>query len=242
MTLNILTINKVQKFIAHKKKKKKLEDEQKNNEDSYEDSDHSKAERNITNVFLDAVKLAKEKAINETNNNIGNSDHGHNSSDSQRFSKDNSIQSNPKFINNSEEESIRSLMSINSKTERNIINHLRGAKIVPENSNMRLDRQDSKSTVKNSEQESNGNLVENSSLNLSPIINTFIKIPVESFEEVVKSNIINKYGHIDATKNYTVLNELSIGSYFGEISALTNLPVTASVHTASNTICARIHK
>lgn len=42
--------------------------------------------------------------------------------------------------------------------------------------------------------------------------------------------------------NYSVVNELESGSYFGEISMLTNLPVTASVHTASAVVCGRISK
>lgn len=42
--------------------------------------------------------------------------------------------------------------------------------------------------------------------------------------------------------NYTTLNELEDGKYFGEISLLSNLPATASVHTVSNTIWAKLHK
>ena len=52
----------------------------------------------------------------------------------------------------------------------------------------------------------------------------------------------NKYSFIDETKNYANLNELKTGSYFGEISALNTLPITATVHAVSNTIWARMHK
>ena len=61
MTLNILIINKVQKFIAHKKKKK-LENKEEDGEDSYEESE---PEQNIANVFLEAIKRAKENAKHE---------------------------------------------------------------------------------------------------------------------------------------------------------------------------------
>jgi len=45
-----------------------------------------------------------------------------------------------------------------------------------------------------------------------------------------------------ADKNYAVMNELKNGNYFGEISLLTNLSVTASIHTVSNTVWGRVHK
>lgn len=40
-----------------------------------------------------------------------------------------------------------------------------------------------------------------------------------------------------ANLNYTVINELSKSNHFGEISVLTNLPVTATIHVVSTTIC-----
>lgn len=43
-------------------------------------------------------------------------------------------------------------------------------------------------------------------------------------------------------KNYTILNELEKGKSFGEVSLLTNLSATASVHTITSSICARLQK
>lgn len=43
-------------------------------------------------------------------------------------------------------------------------------------------------------------------------------------------------------KNYQVINELSAGNYFGEISVMTQLPATASIHAVSKSICCRISK
>ena len=40
----------------------------------------------------------------------------------------------------------------------------------------------------------------------------------------------------DNKENYKIINELSTSDYFGEVSLITNLPVTATVHAISNTI------
>ena len=40
--------------------------------------------------------------------------------------------------------------------------------------------------------------------------------------------------------DHKVINELSQGDYFGEISLLTKLPPTASIHVISNTICFKL--
>lgn len=37
-------------------------------------------------------------------------------------------------------------------------------------------------------------------------------------------------------ENYKIINELSVSDYFGEVSLITNLPATATVHAISNTI------
>jgi len=44
------------------------------------------------------------------------------------------------------------------------------------------------------------------------------------------------------SKNYTIINELGEGKYFGEISLLTNLPITATIHWISDVICGHLSK
>ena len=55
-------------------------------------------------------------------------------------------------------------------------------------------------------------------------------------------SIITQHASFRNNPNYTVINELEMGDYFGEISWLTNLSVTASIHTVSKTICGRLNK
>ena len=43
-------------------------------------------------------------------------------------------------------------------------------------------------------------------------------------------------------KRYKIINELEKGDYFGEISLITNLPITASIHTINMTICGVLTK
>ena len=59
-----------------------------------------------------------------------------------------------------------------------------------------------------------------------------------------KSNVelVSKVARINLDKNYTTLNELGVGDYFGEISLMSKLPATASVHTAANTILVKLDK
>jgi hypothetical protein len=38
------------------------------------------------------------------------------------------------------------------------------------------------------------------------------------------------------SKQYTIINELSKSDYFGEISIMTKLPATATIHVVANTI------
>lgn len=149
------------------------------------------------------------------------------------------LKNNFQGFNNSNEESIGVLIPKHLKTEsKTKIN--KGTKIFPDS---KPERQDSKSTVKSSGQNSNEIEINNHSpQQIPPEFNIMRKISMYILNEDKKDSIINKYGNIDHSKNYTVLNELAIGSYFGEISALNNLTVTASVHTASDTICARMHK
>ena len=45
-----------------------------------------------------------------------------------------------------------------------------------------------------------------------------------------------------SNKNYHVINELSEGKYFGEISLLNGTHTTASIHCVSDVICAKINK
>ncbi|CAI2365644.1 unnamed protein product [Moneuplotes crassus] len=219
---------KVQQYIAHKKKQC-LDD----------DSDHSfeepVVEEKITNVFMEALRIAKEKAAQEANNQCPDG------SDAVVVTEIQKTENNLKILNQSEEDSIGCLVPNKSKTERNFINS-NDAKIVPSSLVTKMEMQDSKSTVKSSGHESSSNLVDEPTFphNMSPTKNTKVANEVH-FENPIKS-IINKYGRIDDSKNYTVLNELEAGTYFGEISALNNLPITASVHTAGDTICARMHK
>ena len=44
------------------------------------------------------------------------------------------------------------------------------------------------------------------------------------------------------SKRYKIINELEKENYFGEISLITNLPITASVHTVDLTICGVLSK
>lgn len=64
------------------------------------------------------------------------------------------------------------------------------------------------------------------------------KLPATSSKSIIATHAsFNR-----SNKNYVVVNELESGSYFGEISLLTNLPATASVHTVSNTVCGRMSR
>jgi CRP-like cAMP-binding protein len=44
------------------------------------------------------------------------------------------------------------------------------------------------------------------------------------------------------TEKYKIINELSYGSYFGEISLLTNLRRTCSIISVSVSVCGAINK
>ena len=44
------------------------------------------------------------------------------------------------------------------------------------------------------------------------------------------------------SKHYTIINELSKSDYFGEISILTKLPATATIHVVANTICCSLER
>lgn len=55
-------------------------------------------------------------------------------------------------------------------------------------------------------------------------------------------NIMSAHVSFRNDRDYTVVNEIEKGSYFGEISLLTNLSCTASIHTVSNSICGRMSK
>ena len=37
--------------------------------------------------------------------------------------------------------------------------------------------------------------------------------------------------------NHHVINELSAGEYFGELSLISNLPATSTIHVVNSTIC-----
>jgi CRP-like cAMP-binding protein len=62
--------------------------------------------------------------------------------------------------------------------------------------------------------------------------------PLSKQESSVRAtkSILHQHLSFKGKKNYTVVNELSPSSYFGEISVLTNLPVTASIHTVSDVV------
>ena len=46
--------------------------------------------------------------------------------------------------------------------------------------------------------------------------------------------------NLSTCRNYTVINELTTSDYFGEISVLTKLPATATIHVVSHTICCEL--
>lgn len=64
-----------------------------------------------------------------------------------------------------------------------------------------------------------------------------------SFKKIKSKRSIvytNQTEGLRANKNYTVINELTTSDYFGEISVLTKLPATATIHVVSHTVCCEL--
>ena len=218
MIMNIMIINKVQKFIAHKKKKKNPETD----EDSYEETEQNEPEQKITNVFMEALRMAKEKEKEKREMKASEIDNGDLSSDPNRYNNDYMSHGESKGFNNSEEESIGNLIPRNqAKTERALNNMKLINKVVPTTQEINIERHDSKSTVKSSGQGSNVGINDDMIFDFNPQSSKVLKRSHKTqIEPMLNSTIITEFGNVDETKNYTVLNELQMGDYFGEISAL----------------------
>ena len=69
-----------------------------------------------------------------------------------------------------------------------------------------------------------------------------ITLKKNSIKEKFHNTIITQDDGKIQDRNFTMVNELDEGKYFGEISLLTSLPTTCSIHTVSNTLCATLSK
>ena len=61
-------------------------------------------------------------------------------------------------------------------------------------------------------------------------------IDINSNNHSRRSQVYELDGQNYHEENYRIINELSTSDYFGEVSLITNLPVTATVHAISNII------
>jgi hypothetical protein len=80
----------------------------------------------------------------------------------------------------------------------------------------------------------------NTRTNLSPIRS--IPTQSDSSNTHINHKLVVEHSSFKNNKKYAVMNELVKGSYFGEISILTNLNATASIHTVNNLVCGRLNK
>jgi hypothetical protein len=83
-------------------------------------------------------------------------------------------------------------------------------------------------------------VMNNTRTHLSPIKS----IPTQSDNSNTHINhkLVVEHSSFKNNEKYAVMNELVKGSYFGEISILTNLNATASIHTVNNLVCGRLNK
>lgn len=234
MILNILIINKIERFIAHKKPKG-LDGTSDSSDQEEEEDMHDIAENKITNIFLEALKISKlqNKGMNDTNEKLINMQEDVSSfrSDSR---KSDIVSNKISKVNNSAEESLNSLIpNCKIKTERTA-NNIKLTQILP--TDKRLDRQDSKITYKSSDNGSQNIFVDPKRSSKIQSSRIFKENQAFTDNKTMRNSIITKFSGLNKARNYTGLNELEAGDYFGEISLLSKLPITASVHTVSNSI------
>lgn len=76
-----------------------------------------------------------------------------------------------------------------------------------------------------------------SQIKLSPI-----SAPSVNLKAQKNHSVVAQHSSFKNKAKYAVMNELEKGAYFGEISILTNLTATASIHTVNNIVCGRLNK
>jgi hypothetical protein len=79
--------------------------------------------------------------------------------------------------------------------------------------------------------------MDDSQIKLSPI-----SAPSVSLKAHKNHSVVAQHASFKNNGKYAIMNELEKGSYFGEISILTNLTATASIHTVNNIVCGRLNK
>jgi hypothetical protein len=218
MILNILTINKIERFIAHKKNKGHNGLSDSDESDDEEEIMHEYAEKNITNVFLEALKMSKmqSKVMNDTHERLINDKENLDSNQSETKKQSNSA--NASKMDNSQEPSLNYLTHNHKiKTDRTVHN-FKSAKIIPTDKNIEAERLDSKSSMKNSVKDSQGALVEIKIDSKISSVEIVKKDPIHFDNKTIRRNIFTKFANVNKSKNYTGLNELKPGDFFGEIS------------------------
>ncbi|CAI2367321.1 unnamed protein product [Moneuplotes crassus] len=230
---------KVQKFISHEKK---VEIEQKEDIGIIEEQKHIQTEKNLTDAFFEALRKAKQSPQNERE-----SDDEEEQND-EVIETHNDLLTSPQLRCYKDSQNMTIKENFNSEESCNSVRSIENLRLSKTTLNQKINKVVPLKSPRVPDlnlQGSKNELHQGSSPIIVPSIQTRNKLfPTEEQEkeERARVSIINKFSRIDEAKNYTSLNELKAGAYFGEISCLYSIPITASICSISSTICARMKK
>ena len=232
------------KHVKKSSKKKKLEYDSESEADKSQIGNSSKiapkdnnTSDRLTSLFMQSLAIAKKKREQQAITDMKVTPYADDGdvSASHFMRKQSRLSEN---IHSSLEDSIDSLISTSKKLMNKSAKQDQFAtkSILATSNNLQKNSDDKES---NKSDENNNDEEKPYSKLMSPNV---INLKKNSIKEKFHTTIITQSDGKAEESNFTVVNELDGGKYFGEISLLTNLPTTCSIHTVSNTLCATLSK